>query len=256
MTTVGNVLALLDEMLPPEVAESYDNVGLLCGRADAPVDKVLCALDATEAVVDEALRLGAQLLVTHHPILFHARKSLREDDAEGRLLARLVRGRLSLIAAHTNYDNAPDGVNDQLAERLGLLNVRPLENGLRVGDLAKPLTVQALSQQAGEALSALVRPYAAENAVVRRVAVCGGAGGGFYPLALAAGAQAFLTGEVRHHEALAAVAEGLAVLEAGHYETEQIAIKSLANRLQSAANALQYKITVMESAECPFARLT
>ena len=116
------------------------------------------------------------------------------------------------------------------------------------------MNVRELTEHVGKSLCAVVRPYCACDTAVRRVAVCGGAGSEFYPLALAAGAQAYVTGEVHHHDALAAVAENLAVLEAGHYETEQIAIKSLANRLQSAANALQYKVTVMESAERPFAR--
>lgn len=254
---VGEALALLNQMFPPELAESYDNVGLLCGHPDWPADRILCALDLTEALLDEAERRGAQLLVTHHPILFHARKNLREDDPEGHLLARLVRSRLSLIAAHTNYDNAPDGVNDQLAACLQLRGVRPLENGLRLGELPREMSAQEFAEHAGEALHAVVRPYAASSqARIRQVAVCGGAGSEFYSLAKAGGAQAYLTGEVHHHDALSAVAQGLVVLEAGHYETEQIAIKSLANRLQSAANALQYKVTVMESAEQPFARLT
>ena len=253
---VSDALAMLNELFPPEMAEDYDNVGLLCGHPDAEVRAILCALDLTEAVIDEAVRRGAQLIVTHHPILFHARKNLREDDPEGRLLAHLVRSRLSLVAAHTNYDNAPDGVNDQLAAALGLESVRPLENGLRIGELPQEMSVRELTRWVKSALGAVVRPYAPGEMQIRRVAVCGGAGGSFYPLALAAGAQAYVTGEAHHHDALSAVSEGLILLEAGHYETEQIAIKSLAGRLQKAADALQYKITVMESAERPFAQMT
>lgn len=251
---VRDALSILNGMFPPELAESYDNVGLLCGHPDAPVTGILCALDLTEGLIDEAQARGAQLIVTHHPILFHARKNLREDDPEGRLLTRLVRARLSLIAAHTNYDNAPDGVNDQLAAALGLEGVQALANGLRVGELPREMTARELTEHVAQALHTVVRPYCPRKASIRRVAVCGGAGGDFYPLALAAGAQAYVTGEARYHDALAAVAEGLTLLEAGHYETEQIAIKSLAIRLQNAANALQYKVTVMESAEQPFAR--
>lgn len=251
---VRDALSILNGMFPPELAEGYDNVGLLCGHPDVPVEKILCALDLTEGLIDEALEKGVQLIVTHHPILFHARKNLREDDPEGRLLTWLVRSRLSLIAVHTNYDNAPDGVNDQLAAALGLVNVQALENGLRVGKLPREMNVRELTEHVGEALCAVIRPYFSHDAVVSRVAVCGGAGSEFYPLALAAGAQAYVTGEVHHHDALAAVAENLVVIEAGHYETEQIAIKSLADRLQNAADALQYKVNVMESAEKPFAR--
>ena len=122
--TVGQILELLSRIAPLELAEEWDNVGLLSGHPDNPVERVLCALDLTEAVIEEAAMLGAQLIVTHHPILFRGRKNLREDDAEGRMLCALVRSNISLIAMHTNYDNACPGVNDALATVLDLTEDR------------------------------------------------------------------------------------------------------------------------------------
>ena len=135
--TVGAILELLNAIAPLELAEEWDNVGLLAGRMDAPVDAVLCALDLNRRVLDEAVEQGAQLIVTHHPILFRGRKNLREDDAEGRLLCALVRSGVAMIAMHTNYDNARPGVNDALAAALNLRDVEALENGMRLGTVGE-----------------------------------------------------------------------------------------------------------------------
>ena len=131
--TVGDVYRAIDAFAPFELAEDWDNAGILAGRADMEVHGILCALDLNPQVIEEARRLGANLIVTHHPILFRGRKTLREDDAEGRTLCELVRGGIALIAAHTNFDNAAPGVNDALAGRLGLTDVEAREHGMRVG---------------------------------------------------------------------------------------------------------------------------
>ena len=119
--TVAQVLELVNGIAPFELAEPWDNVGLLAGRPDAAVERVLCALDLRMNVLEEAVRKGAQLIVTHHPILFRGRKNLCETDAEGRLLCALARSGIAMIAAHTNFDNASPGVNDALAAALGLV---------------------------------------------------------------------------------------------------------------------------------------
>ena len=131
--TVQDVLWALDQAFPFALAEEWDNVGLLLGDARREVSGCVVALDATEEALDFARARGANLLVTHHPVLFRARKRLVEDDVEARFLCRAIREGVSLIAAHTNFDNAPGGMNDCLATALGLNNVLPLEGGLRVG---------------------------------------------------------------------------------------------------------------------------
>ena len=252
--TVGQILDIINEIAPPELAESYDNVGLLAGHPGWRVTRVLASLDLTKAVVLEAEQRGAQLIVTHHPIFFRGRKNIREDDPEGEAICALIRARAALIAAHTNFDNADPGVNDALAGTLGLKDVEIGAHGMRVGRLESPFPVADFSDYVENRLNTRARLYAAADKFVRRVAVLGGAGGGFCAEALALKADAFVTGEISHHEALAACEQGLCVAEAGHYETEQIAIKLLAGRLQARCDALEYNITVMESTLKPFMR--
>lgn len=246
-TTVGQIVELIGQLAPWELAEPWDNVGLLAGHPDWPVERVLVALDLTETVLERAMELDAQLILTHHPILFTGTKVLREDDAERALIAKLIRAKIALVAAHTNYDNAPVGVNDALAEALLLTDIEPLGHGLRIGSYGKPLT--QLTMDAQKALGDVVRVYGDPGRIVYRVAVCGGSGGEFWPIALAAGADAYLTGEIKYHEALPASANGLLILEAGHRATESIAMKALKRDLQTRINEIQYNVMAFDYGE-------
>lgn len=244
--TVGDLLALLNGIAPVELAEEWDNVGLLAGDAARPVEGVLCALDLSPAVIEEAVSRGAQLIVTHHPILFRGRKNLCETDAEGRMLCALVRARLSLIAMHTNYDNACPGVNDALAARLGLREVEALPNGMRVG-ATDALTLAGFARLVEDRLGGPVRRYGDAEKRIRRAAVLGGAGGDCAAQAREAGADCYVTGEMSYHRALDAADNGLCVLEAGHGATERPGILALSAALQKAADDVQYKVRVMDS---------
>ena len=244
--TVEQVLSLVNGIAPFELAEEWDNVGLLAGRPDAKVNSVLCALDLRMEVLEEAVRAGAQLVVTHHPILFRGRKNLAETDGEGRLLCALVRSGIAMIAAHTNYDNALPGVNDALARALDLAEVQALQDGMRVGT-PKQTDFGSFCAFAGKALRAPVRCYGDHGREISRVAVLGGAGEDYASLARQAGADVYLTGEMSYHKALDAVDNGLCVIEAGHAATEHPAISKLAGALQNAADAVQYEIRVLQS---------
>ena len=244
--TVGEVSRAINEFAPFELAEEWDNTGILAGSEKQEVGGILCALDLNFKVIEEAKRKDCNLIVTHHPILFRGRKNLREDDVEGRMLCELVRGNISLIAAHTNFDNAVPGVNDALAQRLGLKNVQAFENGMRVGDSTDE-TLAALCARAENKLGGPVRCYGEGDRTVRRVAVLGGAGGDFAPQAQAAGADVYLTGEIAHHKAWDAYQNGMCILEAGHAATELPAIKMLAEGLQNAANGVQWNVRIYAS---------
>ncbi len=227
------VIAALDARYDPALAESWDAVGLVCGDPDEPVSRVLFAVDPTTAVVDEALSTGAELLVTHHPLLLTPVHGVPADDPKGRLVHRLVRGGAGLFVAHTNADRAPDsGVNAALAAVLGLAGAEPLEPSAAdpraglgcVGDLPEPMTLRAFAEWAAAALPETVggvRASGDPERVVRRVAVCGGSGGSLLAAAAAAGADVFLTSDLKHHPVSdAGEVAGPALCDVAHYASE------------------------------------
>lgn len=244
--TIGEVYRRIDEFAPFALQEEWDNAGMLAGSANQPVEGILCALDLNEGVLREAIEKKAQMIVTHHPILFRGRKNLREDDAEGRLLCRLIRSGVGLIAAHTNFDNAVPGVNDALAAALGLHDVEAHEEGMRIGvtDIA---TLGEFRSHAENVLGGPIRCYGEDGRKIARVALLGGAGGDFAPQARKLGADVYLTGEIAHHKAWDAYSEGMCVLEAGHAATELPAISMLAGALQIGPDGVKWNVRVHTS---------
>lgn len=251
--TVSDVEKLVGTIAPYELAEEWDNVGLLFGHAGARVTRALVALDLTQDVVEQAKALGAQLIVTHHPIMFSARKRVTDADREGRLMLAMAEAGIAHIAAHTNLDSAPGGVNDTLLAQMGCENVRG-EGFVRVGDVPEGTTFAMLCERAATRLHASIRAYGAADRPVHVLGCCSGAGGGEVGEARQMGADAFITGEIRHHEALDAADSGVAVIEAGHYETENPVCEVLRRALQNAADALEYNLTVFCSKGNPFGR--
>lgn len=247
--TVREIYDLIDALAPFATQEGFDNAGLLLGSGSWAVRGIHVAMDVTDRVLDEAEAAGANLIITHHPMMFHARKNLCEDDYEGRLLCRMIRSRMALIAAHTNLDKATGGINDVLAQVCGLSNVET--NGyVRVGDLAAGTTVASLLAQLPSLLGTTVRMLGQFPAdmQVHRMGVVGGAGSEFWEIARSMGADVFLTGEAHHHDALAMVGAGMLGLECGHFATEEPGIFALANALQNRLNELQYSVCVSKSA--------
>jgi dinuclear metal center YbgI/SA1388 family protein len=227
------VLAALDARYDPALAESWDAVGLVCGDPDEPVDRVLFAVDPTSAVVDEVIGTGVQLLVTHHPLLLTPVHGVPADDPKGRLVHRLIRAGAALFVAHTNADRARGhGVNDALAAVLGLTDAVPLQPsdadpraGLgRVGELPSAMSLRQFAAHAAAVLPATVggvRVAGEPNRMVRRVAVCGGSGGSLADAAVAAGADVFLTSDLKHHPVSeAAEVPGPALVDVAHFATE------------------------------------
>ena len=250
--TVETIENMLQEFSPMETAESYDNVGAIIGRRDAEVTKILVALDCTLDVVREAKELGAELIVTHHPLLFHARKNLLEEDAEGRILCEMVRARLSMIAAHTNLDQTELSGSACCAKLLKLQNIRKASDYLFLGELDHPTKAMELENQIANALSFPVRRYGNGEQMISTLAIAGGADDGDWQAAQAIGAQALLTGEVRHHNALAASMSDFVLFDGGHYGTEAPLVPFLAEYLQKRLNDVQYNVRVYPSQYAPF----
>lgn len=249
--TVAEIYNLIDALAPFDTAMDWDNVGLLIGRMDRPVDTILTAVDATPGVVAEARALGAQLLITHHPLMFAPLRRLDEAQPEAAVLCDMIRAGLSMIAAHTNLDIAPGGVNDALAAQAGWPVAR-VEGLLRLGSFAEPQALGALQQALATALDTQAVRFGPADLAVSTFAICAGAGGSEVAAAAAQGAQVLLTGEIRHHEALEAAQRGLAVLACGHRATEICAARLLQEHLQRRLYGLQYKVRVFLSQTDPF----
>ncbi|TAE47175.1 MAG: Nif3-like dinuclear metal center hexameric protein [Bacteroidetes bacterium] len=227
--TVREIAAALDVWAPAQAAESYDNVGLLAGDPDAEVRGVLINLDVTEAVVEEAASKGLNLIITHHPIWFGARKRITTQDYVGRILLKAIQKGVHLYAIHTNLDNIRTGVNLRMAERLGLGELdflRPnatnaaLGSGM-IGFLPEVMEADAFLLRVKEAFRCGGIRYAAgPQKQIHRVAICGGAGSFLTPEAIAAGADAFITADITYHKFFDSE-DKLFLLDIGHYESEQ-----------------------------------
>ena len=250
---VRDIEKLVGGIAPYELAEEWDNVGLLFGCTADAVTRVLVAMDLTQDVLDEAKALGAQLIVTHHPIMMAARRRITDSDREGRLMLQMAKAGIAHIAAHTNFDAAPGGVNDTLMALMGAEAIEG-EGCVRAGRLAEGTTLGDLARRAEKKLHGPVRVYGAEDTVIHKLGCCSGAGSSEIEAARALGADCFITGEVKHHHALDAVDAGMCILEAGHFETENPACEVMRNSLQNACDALKYNVTVFCSKGNPFGR--
>ena len=239
---VRDFMGLIDELAPFETA-LHDNVGLLVGGLDMPVTGVMIALDVTQAVIHQMRERGANLLITHHPLMYAPTHSIRTDTYEGRLITSLITCGYAFICAHTNLDQAPSGVNDVLAGTLMLKSISG-EGLYRMGRLEPSCEAHEARKAFEKVLAAPVRLYGDAHKRISTVLASAGAGSEFWEEALRQEADAFLTGEMKHHDILGAVGQGLAVFEAGHFATENPAMDALALALQMRLDALKLNVTV------------
>lgn len=232
MIPVKAVCDTLEAFAPLQFQESYDNAGLIVGRPDQTVTGVLICLDVTETVIDEAISLGCNLIVSHHPLIFRGIKNLIGEGRVEACLIKAIKHDIALYAGHTNVDAVIDGVNGQIADRLGLINrsiLHPMgatdQHGTYgiglVGDLTTPEPTHDFLKRVKNLFDCQsIRYSQPQTSTVSRIAVCGGAGNEFIEQARQAGAEVLLTGEAKYHEFFT---EGLGIMlvDAGHFETEQ-----------------------------------
>ncbi|MCP3801160.1 Nif3-like dinuclear metal center hexameric protein [Allokutzneria sp. A3M-2-11 16] len=232
--TLAEVITALERAYPPALAESWDAVGLVCGDRTEPVRSVLVCVDPVESTVDEALELGADLVLAHHPLLLRGVHGVPADDPKGKLIHRLIRAGSALYCAHTNADSADPGVSDALADALGLVGTIPLEpkpdaptTGLgRVGELPEAAPFAEFVRRVAKALPATawgVRAAGDPERMIKRVAVCGGAGDSMLGVATRSGADAYVTADLRHHPAGEHLEKGAdlpALVDVSHWASE------------------------------------
>ncbi|MFZ5645405.1 MAG: Nif3-like dinuclear metal center hexameric protein [Bacillota bacterium] len=354
------IFELIEHLSPPDLAEEWDNCGIQAGDPDKTVERVLVALDMDEAVLSEARKKGANLVITHHPLILKGIRQIREDRQPGRLLSEIIRAGITVYSAHTNLDSAEQGVNEVLAGKLGLLDTRvlksagekylklvvfvpvdsvekvrealsgagagwignyshctfmlkgtgtfrplegtnpyigktgelekvdeirletilpsrlsgkvisamqaahpyeevaydlyPLENrplnkGLgRIGVLKDTMTLNEFTKRVKEVLNLEALRYGGpDDRPVKKVAVCSGSGGNFWPLALSGGADVFLTGDIGYHSARDMLASGICFIDAGHYGTERVVLEYLGDYLRERCQEKGFNIDIIVS---------
>ena len=238
MATVADSLKFIEGIAPPSMAEGWDNCGLLCGRKDRELKKILVALDPFRTVIDEAIALKADLIVTHHPLIFRDKlMAVNEDTEAGRCVLELIEHGIAAINAHTNLDMAPGGVNEVLAKTLGLMNmeiVDPVDNYglLRKGEVSEQ-PVENFLATVKEKLDCKGLRYVSSGKPVRVVAVGGGSCADFMTQALAAGCDTFVTADVKYNQFRTAYELGLNLIDAGHFHTENPVMPVVAEKLRA-----------------------
>lgn len=225
-TTVADICLAMNEIAPVKYAEEWDNPGLLLGDTNAPVKKIMLALDLMPEVAQQAIDAKVDMIITHHPVYFKLPKTLAITDIKMYFLYELIKHNIAVYAAHTNLDAAVGGVNDTLAELLGLTEVKALELAdteqaiPRIGMLKEPMEVADFAAKVKEALGASGVSYTYGGKPVYKVAVVGGGGISFLQDAMAAGADTLVTADVKFHAAQEALNMGMNVIDGGHQCTE------------------------------------
>ncbi len=267
-TTVADVIRLMEEIAPSQLAESWDNSGLQVGDIAWPVKKVLVSLDASPDVMHHAAEASADMLITHHPLLFKPMKTLDLSTPIGKIIGAAIQNTIAVYAAHTNFDSTREGLNDMLAMRLGLTNVSVLapqdppgidedqENGLgRIGDLAEATDLDSLCRKLKKDMDLeSVRMVGDPRRKVARVAVCSGSGSSLLPRFFSSDADVFITGDIRYHDAREAEDRMAALIDIGHFGSERIMIAQLAGRLKKMLERLNQNVEVItcETEKDPF----
>lgn len=259
MTKVKDIVSVIERIAPLRLQEDYDNAGYQVGDPETEVTKVLTCLDVTEATIDQAIACGAQIVVSHHPLLFRPIHRITPADYISRVIIKAISNGIAIYSAHTNLDNAFGGVNYKMAEVLGLNNVKPLaplpaektagmENASMcgsgiVGTLAEPLPAEAFIAKIKDVFHAdnirtnidapvNYQPSIISSKPITKVALCGGSGSEFISNAERCGADAYLTGEIGYHRFFGH--DNILLVEAGHYETEQYTCNLLSDIIGNA----------------------
>ena len=222
---VKDIIKVIEDFAPLSIQEGWDNSGLCVGSPEDEVTSVLLALDCTPELVDEAVACGADMIVTHHPLIFSGLKKISSEDMVGEAVIKAIRAGISIYAAHTSADKVLEGVSGAMAAKLGLVNVTVLDEdgegtGLgAVGDLPQPMTAeQAVAFVKDRFALKAMKTSRPSDGMISRVAMCGGSGGSLIKAARKAGAQLYISGDISYHNFF--TPDGFMIMDIGHYESE------------------------------------
>ncbi len=245
---VSDIVRYVDSIAPFDSADDWDNVGLLLGNLEKEVKRVLVSLDGTYQVLKQAKDIEADVVLTHHPIIFDPLKNISSKD----LIYKFIKSDISVVCAHTNLDRAIDGVNDCLAKALDLSDIKKFEDSIdcgRIGSLSLTFSCDEFIKLVAKKLETTVRATRCTGKI-KRVAVFGGAGEFAWKAAKSAGADAFVTGESKHHILLDAKNEDFCFVDAGHFDTEKLICIHLKNKLQNEFKNIDFFVANQSSPVC------
>ena len=235
MTKLLEITSYLEECFPPEYAEDFDNIGLLAGRCEKDVKKVLLCLDCNKNIVREAAKSGVQLIITHHPVIFNPVRRIIDDNDFGEMLVSAIENGISIYSAHTNLDSAPGGITDTVAKLLGLTPVSNMEGNLgRICDAPKGMSAKTLAEKIKKEfkLKSLYSTFSRDKEI-KTVAICNGGGGGsLVQTAQTLDADVYISGDLKHHELKELKTnDNIDFIEIRHYDCEIIARDILKEKL-------------------------
>ena len=245
MTTISDVFHALCRMAPLELQMDFDNAGFQLGRSNREVRRVLLALDVTDAVAEEALAFGAELIISHHPLIFSPLKAVTDADPVQKRVLFLIENDIALISMHTNLDIAEGGVNDVLIRLLGAEPETALDSSGcgRIGRLPEALPLSAFLERCKDVLGVPTLRYAGGGERVSKIAVMGGSGGGSLEDAVSMGCDAYVTSDVKYHQFQQAAERGLTLIDADHFYTENPIIPALADLLRGEFPAVEFRVS-------------
>ena len=246
MAKIKDIRDFFEERVPASLKMDFDNVGFLAGESEQDVKKVIVALDITTDVINEAAEYGAELIVSHHPLIFSAIKTVTDSDMTGKKLLSLIKNGISAICLHTNLDAVQGGVNDALMSALGGRNTELLgdpTNIGRIGELPAPMEMQEFLKHTKSVLNANGLRYHDAGRPVQRLGCCGGSGGVMLELAALNGCDTYVTADIKYDVFLAAKDFGINLIDADHFCTENIVVPVLAEMLKSAFPELEVSIS-------------
>ena len=235
MSKLRKIYDILEREFPSNLKEEWDNVGLMVGDLDCEISKVLVALDCTMDVIDEAISIGANLIITHHPFIFSPLFSIDYSLNIGKKIKKITDNNINVLSYHTNFDKAKCGTAYALAKILDLFNIKNLSDAEfslgRIGEIA-PCSLEDFLNEVKIKLNIPNLKYIGdEEKIISKVAVIPGSGSDFYKEAIECGADAVVTSEVKHHIAIECMECGIAIIDAGHFETENIALYEIESLL-------------------------
>lgn len=250
---INDLKDILDDICIPGLAESWDNSGYQIKIHDGNINKIMVAMEITDAVIDEAISVSADVIVTHHPLIFTPVKEISNENIPGRYITKLIQNKISVISEHTNFDKVDGGNNDYIGKLMGIGNIRYLgddEGYCRTGSFDEPVALKDVAHLISERFNideAFFHVIGNPERKIKSLAWCSGAGSEFIVLAASKGIDLFITGDVKYHTAQMASELGISVIDAGHYGTEIIFVDNMAEKLSEYTKKNKMEIEIVKS---------